>query len=736
MKIHVISTYHERITGSGRCSDGWYRSSEYTNSVKIFSDTENINVTTSEIIYEFINSHTEKGHDKVWDCSYEGSSTEESNLNMTSKLSLLLEKEQAIACEIIDECPFLLNQIAIKTVESHNLAIANLKKRSAIIHANYLEELEICKAIIAKEAFYSSENAYSLNQLMPVFDAYPLDIARISNDPEFLEYLLLRGATKVEDSYKFAEWLCKIGKFEYLINFVDLTKLQLIRADSSVSNNQLNNYRLTECILYNSIIQNKLDVFYKYGRDLFKKEISEVNFNEINQKYYIHNYKSVGILAVEFSNIETVKELYGKCSFFENVKINFGYTISVLSKYCFRDYETAYFFLIKLPVDSIFAMFYWNKIDLLRSFIDSKEINFGEIPLVYFSNFFVQENNHIIEKLARVNSSSLINILKNNNHNFIPTSWCNDKELEKESVLEKCLSQKNFILLNSLFSICLTKEEIMSYDACRFLYKLYKCDATEDVNDLKEQTFKLIETTDLMKLLAVACIEINFKLIDYLTTQVDNINAPIDIEPTSFGLEAYKGRTNNIIKDYKNGTLIHLTLVANPNQSGRRLNIDVIKKLLDAGVDKSIRDESGKYAFDYITHCYNYKDNILEMRELVEMLYIEDIKICSSKGELISLFKNTKLPIVNKFESYLSSGINAVNAFKTDDKEVLSFFLSCGADIESLKEEVEWEKRKFELNYDNTNNGYYDDESYTDQDLRDMYRDAFDGFSDAEWNID
>ena len=37
-------------------------------------------------------------------------------------------------------------------------------------------------------------------------------------------------------------------------------------------------------------------------------------------------------------------------------------------------------------------------------------------------------------------------------------------------------------------------------------------------------------------------------------------------------------------------------------------------------------------------------------------------------------------------------------------------------------------KRKFELNYDNTNNGYYDDESYTDQDLRDMYSDAFDGF--------
>lgn len=102
MKIHVISTYHERITGSGRCSDGWYRSSEYTNSVKIFSDTENINVTTSEIIYEFINSHTEKGTcDKVWDCSYEGSSTEESNLNMTSKLSLLLEKEQTVLVKLL-----------------------------------------------------------------------------------------------------------------------------------------------------------------------------------------------------------------------------------------------------------------------------------------------------------------------------------------------------------------------------------------------------------------------------------------------------------------------------------------------------------------------------------------------------------------------------------------------------------------------------------------------------------
>lgn len=734
MKIYVKSTYDESITGSGRCSDGSYRTSRITCSVKVYSDTEMIKVTTSEKITNFIEIHTETENDRVWDSSFKGASTETYDINLTKDLSFLLDSENATVCEIIDDCPYFLNPIAIKTLKSHKLAITELKNKHAIIHESYLKELEVCKALIAKASLYSSESAYDLNQLMPDFNMYPLDVARVSDDSDFLEFLLSKGATKVVDSYRFAEWLCKIGKFEYLIDFVDLTKLQLIRVGSSIDYGQQKNYRLTQSILYYSIVNNRLDIFKEYGSGRFNKDISEVNFSKTNQNYYSLNYISVGLIAVKHSTLETIKELYGKCTFFENIKSNYGSTKTILSEHCFRDYDTAYFFLDKLPVDSIYAMFYWNKIELLQSFIISEKFNLGNIYLSAFSEFFVQENNFIIEQLANINSFSLIKILNKNHNDFIPSCWRDNMVLMNESVLEKCASCKNFVLLRKIFSICIEKEKILSFDACRLLYTLYKYDENEEAEDLKQLIVKFIDPDDLMKLLGVACMKINLRLLKFLITQVDNINAPIDMELTLFGLVNYKGFVDSIVNNYKNGTLLHLALVANPNLPGRWLNIELIKILLNADVDKSIKDESGKLAFDYIKNCYNNRDDSLQKKELVEMLYIEDVKVCSKKGKLIELFKGTELPIINKFESYLSSGINAVIAYKKDNIEALNFFLSCGAEIESLKEEFEFEKRRIEITEDYTNYDY--DDSYTEQELRDMYIDAFDGNPDAEWNID
>ena len=323
-------------------------------------------------------------------------------------------------------------------------------------------------------------------------------------------------------------------------------------------------------------------------------------------------------------------------------------------------------------------MIYWNKIELIESFI---KLNIEQLNKIYLANlyeFFSGEYNSIIEHLARISSFSLIKI---------PNSINGNLEIPKSSVLDQCTFKKNFDLLTKLFSICIEKETILSFDASRLLYNLFKYFEVEDLmefNDFINKVLEYIEKEDLMKLIGVSCIRTNLKLLRFLTGKVNNINASFDLEFTAFGLVDTE-RIDFIGKQYKNGTLLHLSLIANPHELGHSLDIELIKFLLNAGVDKTIKDESGKLPFDYIISGKLFYDSYLHHKELMQLLYVDEIKICSKEGVLIRIFQELELENVKKFKKYSLVGVTAVNAFKKGNKEALDFFLSCGAVLETLK---------------------------------------------------
>ena len=129
------------------------------------------------------------------------------------------------------------------------------------------------------------------------------------------------------------------------------------------------------------------------------------------------------------------------------------------------------------------------------------------------------------------------------------------------------------------------------------------------------------------------------------------------------------------------------------------------------------------------------KANDSQAKELAEILYVEGCDICYNKGDLFYFLRNTELPVVKRFENYTNNGINAINAYEANDNEALEFFISCGAKIETLKKVVElkYNKKKSKIQPNTTE---FIDTSPTQKELDDMYRDAFDGFDDAVWNID
>ncbi|WP_372650404.1 hypothetical protein [Draconibacterium sp.] len=736
MKVIVKSTYNENVSStSSRCSDGHYRQSEYTNSINVYTDSNQITAFHAKILVEFINKHTHHGSDRVWDWSYNGASNENYDADLTKNLIELIGINKIEECKTEEECNVLINPIAAKIHDAHNLFISELNTKQLEIEKEYQIIAEKSKANIAIKTFYNNESLYPINERIPDYREYPLDMAMLGDNIDFLEYLLGKKAKKVQDSYVFASWLCKKGKFEYLHDFIDLSKLKLVRVGDSIREDERKDSWFTEYLLFYTIVNNRLDLFKKYGQDKFNKRITEIYFKEDFSSHRT-SFFSVGQVAVKYSNFDVIKNLsqnfydfyirVGDGGFYSNKK-------NVLDENCFRDKETAFFFIQKYTTDSIYALFYWNRTEFLAEIIKSNAFDLSKIVLSSLGDFFTPENNSILFNLASINSHSLIQ--KPDAESNIATCFNNNPWRLKNSVLENCAVNKNFDLFSILFELCTNREEITGFSACQLLFKICKFDENNEAIKLKELVFQYINEDDVMSLAGTACIENNLNLLRFLIKHIGNINEQVKIEPSSYGNEKYNGLIKSISEEYKKGTLLHLSLVANPNRPGRWLSIELIQILLNAGIDIEKKDASGKIAFDYIKYCYSYRDDVSQRNELVNLLYIDEVNICNKNGELIYLFQDTGLPIVEKYNDYISSGLSPIKAFENNNKDVIDFFISCGADYDTLKSAFEWEKRKKEINNDNSDTEY-PDTSYTEQELRDMYRDAFDGFDDAVWNID
>lgn len=733
MKLMVFSTVDERVTSmTKRTFDGTCRISEYHCGVNIYADTDNVLLKTAIEIKKFIQAHIKTGEDQVYDWSYNGGLKETFNPDFTSDLLSILDDPKFISSENKNECPFLLNVIIPNIYESHKKMIKLLEEKQKEIKKEYENKALKSKMEIAQNTFMQHPYNYELDEKMPGINEFPLDIARLNDNVQFLEFLLNKNATKVSNSYSFRKWLCKKGKFEYLPDFFD---------------RDINIYD-KDYILYYALYYNRLDIFKKYSLDEFGYKITEVDIGEsilLNSKSWL----SIGQIAAKYSNLEIVKELSDEYDFYINMsekgihtsnKSNQGNKKRVLDINCFRDNETSLFFINKYTSDSIYAMFYWNKTEFLNEVIKSEKFDLSNIDLSSLSDFFIPDNNSILYKLASLNLLSFINkpTIENINNNFRHIK--NNPWKTYYSVLDKCVDNKNFDLMKLLFELSTKKEDVNSYASCQLLFKICIYEKNNEAMELKNLVFRYINKEDIMPLAGIACIEDNVNLLRFLINHITNINEPVEIEHSFFGDDTHNIINKKIREIYNKGTLLHLLIAFTKMTSIRGLNIELIHVLINAGINISNKDAIGKTALEYINNSYkneyDFDGKIISKRnELVKLLYTNNINICNEKGELNSLFQNVDLPIVKKYKEYFLNGLSPFKAFVNNNKEAIDFFISCGAEYQALKSHVEFTIRKKEGNMNNYDTS--DTEStYSQDELRGMYRNAFDGFDDAPWNVD
>lgn len=712
MKIHIKKVQAVYGKGGGRCSDGWYTQVNYDNTVEIFSDIETIKLSLCKLIIDFIERHTNSDTEREF-----GGWSEDDNsyvkifdLDLSEEFKSKLQNQEIIISEIEAECPFLLNSIAKNTIKLHESIVKELKGKQSVIYNKYVADLEDCKIETAKRTYYSNKNIYDINEIMLDFDLYPLDIAKQSDDLDLLNFLVSNGANKVSNVQNFASWLCDKGKFEYLELFTDLKKIKL-RASSYVHNNDYyKDYgygdKLTISFLLNTIAHNKLELFFKYGKLPNGKYPLRLCENNYSESFSI----SIGQFALSKSSNETIKTLvdYDK---------EFFYSSKELAEGCFKDNELASLFLRKAPTDSIYTLFKAGRTELIKELIEQNCFDFSEVELSKFRPFFKPENNYIIKYLADQTSKPLTKKIYKQFYSYGEDEFV-------DSVLEQYIQLKNFLFAKQLFDISNTKEKISSSDACRILFTLFKNDDKFEAIEFKRVLLDFISDEDLFSLMIISWIVQNEQLFIFLFPLIKDINAPINQNNfKSFGIKI----SNSIIEIFRNnkdGSFLHLIA-----SSGIRFSHEHFQKLIDTGIDRTIKNSEGKVAYDCISFR-GFGESLIHY--LQEMLYIEGCKICYPDGTLMS---NSNLPIVKKFKNYTEKGINAVTAYKTNNKEALDFFISCGAEINRINAEVESETKRKKLRNMSQNTEFIDT-SPTQKELDDMYRDAFDGNPEAEWNID
>jgi hypothetical protein len=133
------------------------------------------------------------------------------------------------------------------------------------------------------------------------------------------------------------------------------------------------------------------------------------------------------------------------------------------------------------------------------------------------------------------------------------------------------------------------------------------------------------------------------------------------------------------------------------------------------------------YAIGYTAMSFLIRNS---KEDLASYIDNEDIPVlCDSLGNIYLCLQNSKHPKVKRINELQQKGITFKKAYLNRDWEIVDFYTNNGAskyDIERvLGREKSIKKAKYE-----------EFEEYSQTELDDMYRDAFDGNEDAYWNTD
>jgi len=208
---------------------------------------------------------------------------------------------------------------------------------------------------------------------------------------------------------------------------------------------------------------------------------------------------------------------------------------------------------------------------------------------------------------------------------------------------------------------------------------------------------------------------LNRKFAGRQVTFVPDTNDGLFIEAYEFGYSCFHGKDLSFME--------YDSKFRSPYSPFRNLS-DTMKGI------SLLRDTGGLVPTSWIEYLVENTDEDLADYLSSNQLnsHLNHIKICLPNGNLRPCLINVFEEAVEEFKQN-HPGISFEQACRNKNLDVIQWYLKYGADSRLVPSSSSGRRNEYQ-------NVGYDYEDYTQDDLDDMYRDAFDGDPSAEWNID
>lgn len=729
MKFIVKKTIKDTCYYGGRNSDGSFWNSITQTNIYVFSDTELELVSIAKIIQSFIKYH--EGEKKWLDCghfesTYDEFLSDELSKELVSMLKKVVDNVEVgdESCKILINVNYLLDYQERKQWELYRYVAeinSQLKKEIFDIEIKALKDKELFIANSVLDCYFNNPNSYLANE--KILGHNLLDCVMTTNNIPVLNDLISKGFTEVDDKERFSIWLCSVNKFDYL---------QLFCKDEELLYKGKKGDLLFRAIIYYAILFENLDVLRKYlveniskqTQQYFKRLFDYFSLDGIEHSFDKKNV-SIHTLALSIGTLKIIiffKEEIPELNAFE-FRFNNIYDIRNLDKiylsYCFKNIEFARYFIDENPTKAVSSILYHKKYELLYELIKENFFQNRKVDLNIFEQYLDEIDVEVIVYFA---SNYLLN----------------SEDLYK--ILKKSLKTNSYELFEKLFSKVRDNNEITKENIFRLLYLLtYNDYNLDNIKVYINYLFNLVKSDDYMELFCIGVLGNNFTFVKLFLPFIKDINS-------SFNLKYHKIFSDFFLYDISfditnEGTLLHLLvklLELRPNAIYNSNRVKMIIFLINFGLDISKKNNIGKTAAESINHKSDIEillnKDVFDFSHIVDLIYVDGVKICSSTGSLFWAYRNSELPIVKKFKSYLLEGNDLISVYKSKQVDILNFYLKCGAELSSLKklEQIQDENKQLIPKKDVTKSTSF----YSRKELDDMYCDAFDGDPDATWNVD
>ncbi|KAA6331666.1 hypothetical protein EZS27_019750 [termite gut metagenome] len=344
LKLSVIKYNSQRTDGGRRTSDGWESKVHEYNYITVYSDCEFVYKSTLSIIQSFIEKNYRNDSDYGYggNCEYEEFSQE-----LTHELAVLLidgvdEIESIEEVDIYSNGKDMLEDVILMPTMSINFYKIPSKDIEVITDQRY-EYIELQKEydqkrLDAEKKFrikvIEKTRSCCINNKNPLLeDLYPLDFVYNIKDEELFDKLINIGAKNVKQLFSILLWQYRLGKTSNIIYFYNQCQelfteqilLRLMKEAILSKNGELESFLSNKINLQNEIkIDENSESIYcelaihneKYFCSLLEKGIISIYDDKLLGKIISNKY--LGITDFLLAN----EQYMSKCRFLNNKDVS------------------------------------------------------------------------------------------------------------------------------------------------------------------------------------------------------------------------------------------------------------------------------------------------------------------------------------------------------------------------------------------------------------------------------